>query len=94
MLDNLVRVCYNKYIKSKGDITMKKFIYMVKGFEFVDTEAFGKAWQDAKAKAIELHCPIFRQVIKADGSIRQQVYYKGGCFNSTEFMRADNVEVF
>ena len=73
---------------------MKKFIYTVKGFEFEDTEAFGKAWQDAKTKATELHCPIFRQVIKADGSIRHEVYYSGGCFNSTDYMREDNVRVF
>lgn len=73
---------------------MTKFIYMVKGFEFEDNTAFGSAWQQAKAKATELHCPIFREVIKWDGSIRQEVYYSGGLFNSTEFMREDNVKVF
>jgi len=72
---------------------MKKFVYQVKGFEFVDTNAFGKAWQDAKAKAAELHCPIFRLVIK-DGKVRQEVYYNGGLFNSVEFMREDNVKIF
>ena len=72
---------------------MKQFIYQVKGFEFVDTDAFGKAWQDAKAKATELHCPIFREVIKGE-SVKRQVYYSGGCFNSVEFMREDNVKVF
>lgn len=73
---------------------MKKFIYQVKGFEFEDSTAFGTAWAQAKVKATELHCPIFRQVIKTDGSIRQQVYYNGGCFNSVEFMREDNVKIF
>ena len=72
---------------------MRKFVYQVKGFEFVDTNAFGKAWQDAKAKAAELHCPIFRLVIK-DDKVRQEVYYSGGLFNSIEFMREDNVKIF
>jgi len=73
---------------------MKKFIYQVKGFEFEDSTAFGTAWAQAKAKAIELHCPIFREVIKRDGSVRREVFYKGGLFNSIEFMREDNVKVF
>lgn len=72
---------------------MKKFVYQVNGFEFIDTNAFGKAWQDAKAKAAELHCPIFRLVIKGD-KVRQEVYYNGGLFNSVEFMREDNVKIF
>jgi hypothetical protein len=72
---------------------MKKFVYQVKGFEFVDTNAFGTAWVQAKAKATELHCPIFRLVIKGD-KVRQEVYYNGGCFNSIEFMREDNVKIF
>lgn len=73
---------------------MKKFIYQVKGFEFEDDTAFGTAWEQAKAKATELHCPIFRKVIKWEVSIQQQVFYKGGLFNSIEFMREDNVKIF
>ena len=72
---------------------MKKFIYYVKGFEFEDSEAFGKAWAQAKAKATELHCPIFREVIKGE-KVKQQVFYKGGLFNSIEFMSDDKVKVF
>ena len=72
---------------------MTKFIYMVKGFEFEDNTAFGSAWQQAKAKATELHCPIFRRVVKGD-EVRMQVYYSGGLFNSVKFMREDNVKVF
>ena len=72
---------------------MKQFIYQVNGLEFVDTNAFGKAWQDAKVKATELHCPIFRLVIEGE-SVKQQVFYKGGLFNSIEFMREDNVKIF
>ena len=33
---------------------MKKFVYQVAGWEFVDTEAFGKAWKEAKAKTLPL----------------------------------------
>lgn len=72
---------------------MKQFIYQVNGFEFADNEAFGKAWEQAKAKAIELHCPIFREVINGD-KVKYQVYYSGGLFNSVEFMRDGNVKVF
>ena len=73
---------------------MKKFIYKVEGFKFEDSTAFGTAWEQAKAKATELHCPIFREAIRRNGAVRQEVYYSGGCFNSVEFMREDNVKVF
>lgn len=72
---------------------MKKFVYQVKGFEFEDNTAFGTAWAAAKAKATELHAPIFRLIIKGD-KVQQQVYYTGGLFNSIEFMRDDNVKIF
>ena len=72
---------------------MKQFIYNVNGIKFADTEAFGEAWKQAKVKAIELHCPIFREVINGD-RVKRQVYYTGGLFNSIEFMREDNVKVF
>ena len=72
---------------------MKQFTYMVNGFEFEDNEAFGQAWAQAKAKATELHCPIFRRVVKGN-EVRMQVYYSGGLFNSVKFMREDNVKVF
>lgn len=72
---------------------MRKFVYQVKEFEFVDTDAFGIAWEQAKAKATELHAPIFRLVIK-DDKVRQEVYYNGGLFNSIKFMREDNVKIF
>ena len=71
----------------------KKFVYQVAGFEFVDTEAFGKAWKEAKAKATELHAAVYRLVIKGE-QVRQEVYYKGGCFNSIKFATADNVMIF
>jgi hypothetical protein len=72
---------------------MKKFVYMVEGFRFEDSIAFGTAWELAKAKATELHCPIFRDVVKGE-TVKHQVYYTGGLFNSIEFMRDDNVKVF
>lgn len=72
---------------------MKQFIYQVNEFEFIDIEAFGEAWKQAKVKATELHCPIFREVVNGD-RVKRQVYYSGGLFNSIEFMREDNVKVF
>ena len=72
---------------------MKKFVYQVAGFEWVDTEAFGTAWKQAKTKATELHAAVYRLVIK-DENVQQEVYYKGGCFNSIQFATADNVKIF
>lgn len=71
----------------------KKFVYQVAGFEWEDTEAFGKAWRQAKAKATELHAAVYRLVIKGE-DIRQEVYYKGGCFNSIKFATPENVKIF
>ena len=71
----------------------KKFVYQVAGFEFVDSVAFGKAWKEAKTKATELHAAIYRLVIKGE-EVKQEVYYKAGCFNSTKFTTADNVAIF
>ena len=72
---------------------MKKFVYQVAGFEFVDTEAFGKAWKEAKAKAAELHAAVYRLVIDGE-KVKQEVYYKAGCFNSIKFATTDNVAIF
>lgn len=71
----------------------KKFVYQVAGFEFVDSVAFGKAWKEAKAKATELHTAVYRLVING-GGVKQEVYYKGGCFNSIKFATNDNVMIF
>lgn len=71
----------------------KKFVYQVAGLEFVDTEAFGEAWKMAKAAASQFHVPVFRLVIKG-GDVKQEVYYKGGCFNSIKFITSDNVMIF
>jgi len=71
----------------------KKFVYQVAGFEWEDTEAFGKAWRQAKAKATELHAAVYRLVIKGE-DVRQEVYYKGGCFNSIKFAIPENVKIF
>ena len=71
----------------------KKFVYQVAGFEWVDTEAFGTAWRQAKAKATELHAAVYRLIIKGE-DVRQEVFYKGGCFNSIKFATAENVKVF
>jgi len=71
----------------------KRFIYQVAGLEFVDTEAFGVAWKIVKAAASQFHVPVFRLVIKGN-DVKQEVYYKGGCFNSIKFATADNVMIF
>ena len=72
---------------------MKRFVYDVMGFEFEDTEAFGKAWKDAKEVAKGLGVPIYRTVYDGEKE-RREVYYKGGCFNSIKFATADNVALF
>ena len=72
---------------------MKKFVYQVQGYEFTDTEAFGKAWQEAKAKAWELHTAIYRLVIDGE-KVRQEVFTKGGCFLSVNLAQMKNVMLF
>ena len=48
---------------------MKKFVYQVAGFEFVDSVAFGEAWKEAKRIATAYHVAIYRLVIKGDDVI-------------------------
>ena len=71
----------------------KLFIYEVMGYEFDDTEAFGKAWKEAKAKATELHCPIYRTVVRGE-ELESEVFYQAGVFNSVRFATAENVKIF
>ena len=70
---------------------MKKFVYQVAGFEFEDSEAFGKAWREAVGKAAELHSPIYRTVFKIEE--RHEVFTAGGCFLSTALARPEDVFV-
>ncbi len=72
---------------------MKEFKYMVGDYKWIDNEAFGSAWVAAKAAAMKLHQPIFRDVTKGK-RVRHEVYYCGGVFNSIEFMRDNNVKVW
>ena len=72
---------------------MKKFVYQVAGYEFVDTEAFGKAWREAKVKAAELHVGIYRLVIKGE-DWRQDVYVTGGCFLGVNYAKPEDVYIF
>ena len=72
---------------------MKKFVYQVAGWEFVDTEAFGKAWKEAKAKATELHAAVYRLVIDGE-KVRQEVYVKAGCFLRSDLALVKNVMIF
>ena len=72
---------------------MKKFVYQVAGYEFVDSEAFGEAWKEAKAKAAELHVPIYRLVIKGE-DVKQEVFVQSGFFLSVNLAMVKNVMVF
>ena len=72
---------------------MKKFVYQVANNEFTDSVAFGEAWKEAKHMASTLHMPIYRLVIKGE-EVKQEVYYKSGCFNSIQFATTDNIEIF
>ena len=71
----------------------KDFFYNVNGTEFHDTEAFGKAWADAKALAIAEHASIERTVV--DGNkISYEFYANSGCFLNERFRTVDKVKVF
>lgn len=72
---------------------MKKFVYQVAGFEFVDTEAFGTAWREAKVKAADLNTAVYRLVIK-DGDVRQEVYLKAGCFLNAMLAEPKDIKIF
>lgn len=72
---------------------MKKFVYQVQGYEFTDTEAFGEAWREAKAKAWELHTAIYRLVIDGE-KMRQEAYVKGGCFLPVGLVTMKNIMLF
>ena len=63
---------------------MKLFIYDVAGTEFVDTEAFGAAWKQARALATEKHCAIYRTVRKGEIE-KREVLVTGGCFLSVSY---------
>jgi len=72
----------------------RQFFYTVKGFEFHDGECFGQAWREAKAKAQELHVPVYRRVIDKNGDESWEVFLKGGCFLPVKYATADNVETW
>ena len=72
---------------------MKKFVYQVAAWEFVDSVAFGQAWQDAKAKAAELGAPIYRLVIKGE-KIQQEAFLKAGCFLRVDLVKPEDVKIF
>jgi hypothetical protein len=72
---------------------MKKFVYQVAAWEFVDSVAFGQAWQDAKAKAAELGAPIYRLIIKGEDT-RQEVFMTAGCFLRADLADAQGIKVF
>ena len=70
----------------------KTFIYNVKGFEYRDNEAFGKAWKEAKVKATEEHCGIFRTVKKGDDERHE--FFAGDVFLNMRFYDESKVAGF
>lgn len=72
---------------------MKKFVYQVAGYEFVDSIAFGEAWKEAKRVATVYNMPVYRLVIKGD-SVKQEVFTKGGCFLNVALATAENAAIF
>lgn len=73
---------------------MTTFFYNVNGTEFTDTEAFGKAWADAKALATEEHTCITRTVVSDNDTMRHEFFAKGGCFLNEKFYNKDRVKIF
>ena len=72
---------------------MKKFVYQVKGYEVADATAFGEAWKAARKTATELHCPIFRTVIRGE-QVKQEVFVKGGLFLNVELAKPADYLIF
>lgn len=72
---------------------MKKFVYIVDGFEFKDSEAFGCAWRAAKTLATDKHAVIYRLVIKGD-SVKQEVFCAGGCFLRADLASSQEMKIF
>ena len=72
---------------------MKKFVYQVGPWEFVDSEAFGQAWKEAKVKAAEMGAPIYRLVIKGE-AVKQEVFLRAGCFLRVDLVQPEDVKVF
>lgn len=73
---------------------MKRFYYEVGAFQFSDTIPFGQAWKDAKAKAAELHAPIYRETVQDGDTIRNEVYLNGGAFVSVDHADANSIKFF
>lgn len=68
------------------------FTYKVKDFTFTDTEIFGAGWKEAKAKAAELHAPIYRTSVVTE--TREEVFLNGNIFMDIKHATNDNVKIF
>lgn len=74
---------------------MKKYVYSVSNFEFVDTIPFGMAWKQAKAKAAELHTMIYRQILKDEYTApRYEVYTTACVFLYIEYVKPEMIKIF
>lgn len=71
----------------------KLFVYKVDGKVFQGHDAWGQAWDDAKAVAKDRHCPIFRSVVKGD-KVDHQFFAKGGAFLSLRSYSPDKLYLF
>lgn len=84
---------YNQKAREREEPKIKRFVYDVMGFEYEDTEAFGKAWKDAKEVAKGLGVGIYRTVYN-DETERREVYCKSGCFLRVDLVKPESVALF
>lgn len=73
---------------------MKEFIYGVGAFEYRDTVAFGDEWKLAKAKAMELHLAIYREVAIDGDTVRREVFLTCGAFIGIDYATADAIKIW
>ena len=71
----------------------KKFVYQVAGHEWVDSEAFGAGWREAKAYAKEIHAAVYRLVFREDEPV-QEVFMVGGLFLRVDLAKKEYIMVF
>ncbi len=71
----------------------KIFRYEVEGWEAEDTTAFGKAWQQAKAEAVNRNAAIYRTIFKGEDE-KREVFCKGGIFVREDLARPEAIQVF
>ena len=71
----------------------KKFVYQVADREWVDNEAFGAGWREARAYAKEIHAAVYRLVFRK-GEPVQEVFLRSGCFLRADLVDEKSIVVF